>query len=168
MRVGLVKPLSYSTDDSDDSDLALAEITLVQAEALFRADLAVADLIDLKAVGLATADVAALTILVTFHNGRVAHWWAAAAFMAISGVCFFLVLRQREWELGIDPKDFWNKNANRSSVQILEDALASVNKNLEINGPFVDYKSRWFLRGYRLLAVGLGTLLATTVWRLYG
>jgi ABC-type Fe3+-siderophore transport system permease subunit len=80
-------------------EAALAEITLTLAQDIFRIELETADTIDLKAVGLATADVAALTILLSFH-GSVSHWWAASVLLAVAGVCLFLVMWQRHWELG--------------------------------------------------------------------
>lgn len=165
MRVGLVSVLSYDTKDSDDSDLALAETTLRLAEDLFRAELAAADTIDLKASGLLVADVAALTIVATFHQALASWWWVAAFFLALSSICLFLVLWQRDWELGTQPKDFWNRYRHHSRLDILEKALAATEENRIRNAPFLEKKADWFFRGYWSLALGLITLLGT-LWNL--
>lgn len=161
MRVGLVGPLSYNTDDMDDSDLALAETTLRAAEDLFQAELDTADTIDLKAVGLLAADVAALAVVVTFHRSLASWWWLAAILLAVSCVCFFFVLWQRNWELGIDPTEFWQRNRHRSRLEILEDALAVIERNREHNEPFLESKADWFSYGYWSLFLGLASLVGT-------
>jgi hypothetical protein len=165
MRVGLVSVLSYDTRDSADSDLALAETTLRLAEDLFKAELATADTIDGKAASLLAADVAALTIVVTFHDSLASWWWVAAIFLALSSLCFFVVLWQREWELGTDPTDFWDRYRHHSRLDVLEFALASTERNRNYNGPFLEAKADWFLRGYWTLAIGIVTLLGT-LWHL--
>lgn len=148
-------------------EVALAEITLSLAQDIFSVELETADTIDLKAVGLATADVAALTILLSFH-GSVSHWWAASVLLAAAGVCFFLVMWQRHWELGVEPYDFWLENAGRTRLAMLESALASTERNRRHNDRFLLSKAFWFLWGYRALAAGLLTLLGTTLWHAYG
>jgi hypothetical protein len=151
---------------TDEDDLALAETTLSLAEALYREELSAADTIDVKAVGLATADVAALTILVTFHKS-VAQWWLTAVLLVAAGVCFFLVLRRRIWELGTEPRPFWDENSGKTRLVILESALASTERNRKHNEPFVRAKGFWFLYGYLTLGIGLVALLATTLWHAY-
>jgi hypothetical protein len=165
VRVGLVSVLSYDTKDSADSDLALAETTLRLAEDIFKAELATADTIDLKAAGLLAADVAALTVVVTFHTSLASWWWIAAIFLALSGLCFFLVLWQRVWELGTEPRPFWERNQHHSRLEILESALANTERNRNHNEPFLKFKGRWFLRGYWTLVLGIITLLGT-LWHL--
>jgi hypothetical protein len=146
--------------------LALPEITLALASDTYRNELTAADTIDLKAVGLATADVAALTILISFHKS-VSEWWISAALLAASGFCLFLVLRQRFWELGIEPKDFWDENEGKPREAILESAIAGIERNRTTNEPFLLSKALWFRWGYRSLAAGLATLLGTTLWHAY-
>jgi hypothetical protein len=165
MRVGLVSVLSYDTRDSADSDLALAETTLRLAEDLFKAELATADTIDGKAASLLAADVAALTIVVTFHDSLASWWWIAAIFLALSSLCFFLVLWQQDWELGTDPRPFWDRNRHNSRLAILESALANTERNRNYNSPFLESKATWFFRGYWTLAVGIAALLGT-LWHL--
>lgn len=162
----MIKP--YETDDPPDpaSELALAEIGLSLAGDLFRAELASADTVDLKAVGLAAADVPALALVVTFH-GSVTWWWLSTAFLVSSGICFFLVVRQRRWVLGTEPKDFWNENFGKTRQVMLESALASTERNRERIEPFLESKGVWFRWGYRLLALGLLALLITTFWHIY-
>jgi hypothetical protein len=151
---------------SDDRDIALAEITLALAESLYGEELSAADTIDLKAVGLGTADVAALTILVTFHRD-VSQWWAAAILLVISGVCFFTVLRRRFWWLGTEPRKFWDENTDRPRLVVLESALASTEENMTHNEPFLRFKARWFFMGYVTLALGIAVLLITALWHAY-
>lgn len=165
MRVGLVAPLSHNTDDAAASDRALAETTLRLADELFRAELSTADAIDLKAAGLLGAVVAALAIIVTFHDS-LAHWWAVpASFLALSAFFFFLVLRARRWELGIDPEDFWRSHRHRSPQAMLEDALAITERNRLHNEPHLEAKALWFRCGYWALALGMPTLLGTLLER---
>jgi hypothetical protein len=165
MRVGLVSVLSYDTADSPDSDLALVETTLRLAEDAYRAELATADTIDLKASGLLAADVAALTVVVTFHESLASWWWVPMIFLVLSGICFFLVLWQRTWKVGTDTTDFWSRNRHKSRLEILESALASTEGNRNDNAPFLESKADWFFRGYWVLAVAIVTLLGT-LWNL--
>jgi hypothetical protein len=128
MRVGLVSVLSYDTRDSADSDLALAETTLRLAEDLFRAELATADTIDGKAASLLAADVAALTIVVTFHHSLASWWWIAAIFLALSSLCFFVVLWQRDWDrlfaiAGADLEEPKNGSIEAPEVRFHEHSL---------------------------------------------
>jgi hypothetical protein len=165
VRVGLVRVLSYDTKDSADTDLALAETTLGLADDLFKAELAAADTIDFKAAGLLAADVAALTIVVTFHDSLASWWWIPAIFLAFSSICFFLVLWAREWELGTEPRAFWNRHRHSSRLDILQSALANMERNRSHNEPFLKSKASWFFRGYWTLAIGIVTLLGT-LWNL--
>jgi hypothetical protein len=92
-------------------------------------------------------------------------WWVPATFLTLSSLCFFLVLSQREWELGTDPQDVWARNRHRSRLEILEFALASTEGNRNHNEPFLESKADWFFRGYWTLAIGIFTLLGT-LWHL--
>jgi hypothetical protein len=139
---------------SDDSDLALAEVTLARAKEVLGLELGSADIIDLKSVGLATADVAALTILVAAHGG-LGYWWVPAMVMGCSGFCFFLVLRQRVWLFGPDFTKFRDEHAGLSRLEITEGMLADVLACGKNNEPFLKFKARWFRYGYRLLALSL-------------
>jgi hypothetical protein len=143
----------------DDSDLALADITLASAKDQLFFECTAADVIDLKAVGLATADVAALTILVAAHR-TIGFWWVPAAFMVMGGVCFFLVLWQRDWEFGPRLNEFREKYAGLSRTEILEGMLSDVEDNRKHNDPFLESKADWFLRGYFALALGFSGLVA--------
>jgi hypothetical protein len=168
MRVGLIKP--YETDDpadSAESNLALAEISLRRAEEVLKIELECADVIDLKSVGLATADVAALTILIAAHKS-VLYWWAPATLMAMSGVCFFIVLRSRQWEWAGEFEPFRRLNYLRTRLEITEAMLADVIASREQNYPHLVAKAKYFRRGYWLLATGLLTLFVIGAWTVFG
>jgi hypothetical protein len=152
--------------EAPDEDLARAEIGLTLASDLFKAELAAADTIDLKAVGLAAVDVAALALVVTFH-ASVTAWPISAIVLAAAGVCLFLVLYQRNWELGTDPTLYWEENQGRTRLSMLESALASTERNRSHNQPFVAFKGLWFRWGYRFLAAGLCILFVTTLSHIY-
>lgn len=85
--------------ENGERDLALAEMALRFSQEALRNELSTADTIDLKAVGLATADVAALTIVVSFHRS-VSDWWASAVLLGVAALCFFLVMWQRPLQTG--------------------------------------------------------------------
>ena len=120
---------------------------------------------DFKAAGLLAADVASLAVVVTFHADLASWWWVPATFLTLSSLCFFLVLSQREWELGTDPQDFWARNRHRSRLENLEFALASTEGNRKQNKPSLESQAHWFFRGYWTLAIGIFTLLGT-LWHL--
>jgi hypothetical protein len=149
------------------SELALEEITLKRAEAVLEIELAAADVIDLKSVGLLTADVAALTILVAAH-GQIDWWWAPAALMTISGVCFFLVLRTREWLLAPEFPEFRDEHVGKSRIEITHAMLEVVLECRETDYPFLEDKGKWFKRGYSTLALALVTLLIAALAMLPG
>jgi len=165
LRRGLTGPLQW--ENFTESDRVLAEVTLSLAQDLFRTELELADAIDLKASGLAAADVASLAIVLTFHKS-VSVWLFPAGLLAAAGICFFLVLRQRLWELGTEPRKFWNENVGAEPVTILESALASTERNRSFNEPYLVSKAFWFLWGYRILALGIIALAGATLWRAYG
>lgn len=151
--------------DEEADELALAQTTLALAEDIFRAELLSADTIDLKSVGLATADVAALTILVTFHASVWKWAWGpSAVLLSLSALSFFVVLRQRRWRLGVDPKKYWEANTGRGRLEGVESAIATTEKNRRHNEPYLESKGDWFLRGYVLLAAGLIVLILATLW----
>lgn len=150
--------------EEDDSRLALAEITLARLDAMLEIELEVGDAIDVKAVGLATADVAALTIIVVFHDS-VPVWWLSSILMGAAGVFLFLVLRQRQWRYAPDLTKFWVENVGKPRVEIVEGMLASLSESREHNVPFLVFKAKWFRWGYLTLAAGLVALLASALYR---
>ena len=74
------------------------------------------------------------------------------------------VLRQRVWQLGIKPREFWAENSGASRLTALESVVASTEENREHNEPFLASKGTWFRRGYYALTSGLVVLIGSTLW----
>lgn len=158
---------ALSDADDDASEIALGEAVLARAESSMRIELGVADTVDLKAVGLATADVAALTISVLFHKDLPA-WWISVTIMALAGVCFFFVLRQREWFYEPNLDLFWAEHVGQPPAQIPEAMLAAIVEARGKNRHHIENKATWFRWGYWCLSAGLLALLASAVKRAVG
>jgi hypothetical protein len=119
---------------------------------------------DAKALGYAAAEVAAIGVIVVVGGPRHPVWALPVIAFALSLFCFAQTLKNRQFAIGPNLPEFYQKWGGAKAVDTHRQMLAQLRFAVDFNERLVGPKQRWFRTGLRSLEVGalLTALLALT------
>jgi hypothetical protein len=140
---------------AEKDELSLLELLVPRAQGRIDGQLRESDALDGKALGVLGADAAAIALLVAvrFELSRV--WWLAAAALGASAVALLATVWPRAFDVGPDPRRFYETMAGSTPVQSARQMLSELIAASEHNAGQLPRKRRLFKAGFALLVAGL-------------
>jgi hypothetical protein len=149
---------------TEADELALLELLVPRAQGRIDGQLRESDALDGKALGVLGAAAAAIALLVAVRFDLSRLWWIAAAALGASAVALLATVWPRTFDLGPDPRRFYETMAGRTRVEAARQMLSELIAASEHNAGQLPGKRRLFKAGFALLVAGLlGSLIVALV-----
>jgi hypothetical protein len=140
---------------TEADELALLELLVPRAQGRIDGQLRESDALDGKALGILGADAAAIALLVAVRFELSRAWWIAAAALGASAVALLATVWPRTFDVGPDPRRFYETMAGATRVQSARQMLSELIAAGEHNAAQLPGRRRLFKVGFALLVAGL-------------
>lgn len=140
---------------TEADELALLEQLVPRAQGRIDGQLRESDALDGKALGVLGAAAAAIALLVAVRFDLSRLWWIAAAALGASAVALLATVWPRTFDVGPDPRRFYETMAGSTRVEAAAQMLAELIAASEHNAGQLPGKRGLFKAGFALLVAGL-------------
>ena len=148
-----MSPSEAATHESDEQ--AILDMLVPRAQARIDGQLRDGDALDTKTLGVLGLDTAAVALLVAVRDSLNALWWIPAGVLGVTGVLLLAAIWPRTFDLGPDPREFYEVMGTSSRVVATRQMLSELLKAVDENDRQLPGKNRLFKFGFTLLVVAL-------------
>jgi len=142
---------------------AILDMLIPRAHARIDAQLRDSDALDSKALGVLGVTAATIALMVAVRDDVHATWWIPTAALGLAGLLFLAAVWPRTFDVGPDPRRFYEAMAARSRLEASRQMLSELLAAIDGNDRRLPDKRRLFKAGFAVLIPALVGCLAAGV-----